>query len=157
MRANLNKALSFVGLAVDESGHLNGVKRASTLSEAERRAAELRADLAQRGVHKDVLAFCRAELLADKHFHAVLEANKSIAAKIRYRTGLADDGSALVDRALGGGLPMLAINSLRSRSEQSEQRGFANLVKGIALSEAADLIVTCESAEEFSASLNGGR
>ena len=29
--------------------------------------------------------------------------------------------------------------------------------EGVALSEAADLIVTCESAEEFSASLNGGR
>lgn len=131
MRANLNVALSFVGLAVDDSGKLNAAKRAHTLSEAERRATELRADLAQRGVHKDVLAFCRAELLADDYFHAVLEANKSIAAKIRDRTGLAEDGNLLVDRALGGPLPMLAINSLRSQSEQSEQRGFANLVKGV--------------------------
>lgn len=131
MRANLNVALSFVGLAVDESGKLNSASRARTLSEAERRASELRADLAQRGVHQDVLTFCRAELVVDNYFHAVLEANKSIAAKLREKTGLTDDGGGLVDRALGGDPPMLAINSLRTRSEQSEQRGFANLVKGV--------------------------
>ncbi len=131
MRTNLNVALSFVGLVVDESGKLNPSARAHTLSEAERRARELRTDLTDRGVHQDVLTFCRAELLADNYFHAVLEANKSIAAKLRQRTGLTDDGSVLVDRVLGGDLPMLAINGLRTRSEQSEQRGFANLVKGV--------------------------
>ena len=131
MRANLNRALLFDGHAVDESGTLVRVERARTLSDAERRANELRADLSARGVHEDVLKFCRAELVEDNYFHAVLEAAKSIAAKLRDRTGLTDDGGALVDRALGGNLPMVAINSLRSRSEQDEQRGFANLVKGV--------------------------
>lgn len=131
MRANLNKALLFDGHAVDESGTLVRVERARTLSDAEHRANELRADLSARGVHEDVLKFCRAELIDDNYFHAVLEAAKSIAAKLRDRTGLTDDGGALVDRALGGNPPMVAINSLRSRSEQDEQRGFANLVKGV--------------------------
>jgi hypothetical protein len=36
----------------------------------------------------DVLKFCREELVADNYFHAVLEAVKSIADKLRVRTGL---------------------------------------------------------------------
>ena len=106
------------------------VERANTLSEARRRAVELRADLTGRGVHPDVLKFCKEELLADDYFHAVLEAVKSVAEKLRERTGLTDDGGTLIDRALGGSPPLLAINALKTESEQSEQRGFANLLKG---------------------------
>jgi uncharacterized protein (TIGR02391 family) len=131
MRANLNRALAFAGLAVDPSGELVRVERAQTLSEAQRRAAELRTDLEIRNVHPDVLRFCREELLADNYFHAVLEATKSVADKLRARTGLTDDGSILVDRALGGDLPLLAINAFEGESERAEQRGFANIVKGV--------------------------
>jgi len=131
LRDNVNKALVFAGLLVSESGTLEAVEAALTLSEAQRRAQDLRADLALRGVHADVLKFCRAELLADNYFHAVLEATKSVMDKIRSKTGLQDDGSALVDRALAGDLPMLAINRLRNDNEKSEQRGFANLVRGM--------------------------
>ena len=130
MRTNLNRALAFASLAVDAAGKLGGAQQAHTLADAEHRAQALRADLTKRGVHPDVLLFCRAELLADNYFHAVLEATKSIATKLRTRTGLTDDGGTLVDRALGGDMPMLAINSLKSESERSEQRGFANLLKG---------------------------
>ena len=131
MRAKLNCALAFAGLAVDEAGTLISVEQARTLSEAQRRANDLRADLELRSVHPDVLRFCREELLADNYFHAVLEAAKSVADKLRQRTGLSDDEGTLVDRALGGDLPLLAINSLSTESEKSEQRGFANLVKGV--------------------------
>jgi uncharacterized protein (TIGR02391 family) len=106
------------------------VANATTIPEAEQRAQLLRSALTARGVHADVLRFCRAELLADNYFHAVLEATKSIADKIRSRTGLTDDGAILVDHALCGDTPMLAINDLRTENEWSEQRGFANLVKG---------------------------
>jgi uncharacterized protein (TIGR02391 family) len=106
------------------------VEEARTLSDAQRRAKELRADLVSRGVHPDVLKFCREELLADNYFHAVMEAVKSVSDKIRNRTGLTDDGSILVDRALAGTPPMLAINPLKTESEKSEQKGFANLLRG---------------------------
>jgi uncharacterized protein (TIGR02391 family) len=129
-RTHLNEALAFAGLAVDASGTLSAVEQARTLSEAQRRAQELRADLTTRGVHPDVLRFCREELLADNYFHAVLEAVKSVADKLRARTGLTDDGAPLVDRALTGDPPMLAINPLKTESEKSEQRGFANLLRG---------------------------
>ena len=62
MRAKVNGALAFAGLAVDASGTLGPLAQATTLSEAQRRAQELRADLASRGVHLDVLRFCREEL-----------------------------------------------------------------------------------------------
>jgi uncharacterized protein (TIGR02391 family) len=77
-----------------------------------------------------VLRFCREELVADNYFHAVLEAVKSIADKIRTRTGLSDDGNTLIDRALAGDLPMLMINPLKTESEKSEQKGFTNLLRG---------------------------
>jgi uncharacterized protein (TIGR02391 family) len=129
-RTNLNLALSFSGLAVDESGNVISIKEAHTLSEAAKRAEALQADLRTRGVHPDVLRFCRAELVADNYFHAVLEATKSIADKLRSKTGLTDDGADLVDKALSGNPPLVAINSLGTKSERSEQSGFANLIKG---------------------------
>jgi uncharacterized protein (TIGR02391 family) len=130
MRAHLNRALAFAGLAVDEAGTLAPVEQARTLSEAQRRAQELRADLNTRGVHPDVLRFCREELLADNYFHAVMEAVKSVADKLRARTGLTDDGAPLVDRAFTGDPPMLAINPLKTESEKMEQKGFAHLLRG---------------------------
>ncbi len=130
MRALLNRALAFAGLFVHETGELKSAETAQTLPEAQRRARDLRADLEGRGVHPDVLKFCRSELVADNYFHAVQEAVKSVADKMRSRTGLTDDGATLVNRVLDGSPPLLAINSNASVSELSEQSGFANLVRG---------------------------
>ena len=130
MRALLNQTLAFSGLVMDETGKLTKTETAQTLPEAQRRARDLRADLEGRGVHPDVLKFCRAELLADNYFHAVQEAVKSVADKMRSRTRLTDDGATLVERVLGGRTPLLAINPYASASELSEQRGIANLVRG---------------------------
>lgn len=131
MRLNLNKALAFAGLAMEASGEVVAVDAALTLPEAARRANQLRADLVSRGVHPDVLSFCRAELVAENYFHAVLEATKSVAAKLRKLSGLSGDGASLVDCTLCGEKPVIGINELRTESEHSEQRGFANLVKGM--------------------------
>ena len=131
LRAKVNAALSFAGLAVMASGELVPTESVTTLAEAARRAQELRADLAARHTHPDVLACCRAELVADNYFHAVLEAAKSIAVKLRARTGLLSDGAALVDAALSGDSPALRISRFATESERSEQRGFATLVKGV--------------------------
>jgi hypothetical protein len=117
MRANVNRALAFVGLAVEADGEVVASDTAKTLTEAERRARELRADLTARDIHPDVLGFCREELVADNYFHAVLEATKSVADKLRARTGLTDDGAALVDKVLAGEIPMLAVNALKSENE----------------------------------------
>lgn len=131
MRHALNTVLVLCGLAVDDAGTLDRAARAMTLPDAEQRARELRASLQSRGIHPDVLTFCRAELIADNYFHAVLEAAKSVPNKLRTLTGLDLDGAELIDRALGGGTPLLAINSLQTLSARSEQKGFVNLLKGV--------------------------
>jgi uncharacterized protein (TIGR02391 family) len=130
-RAQLNEVLAFAGWNIGEDGKLNTVSPANTLTEAQERVGRLRAALTQRNVHHDVLRFCRAELLQDNYFHAVFEATKSVAQKIRDKTGLTGDGADIVDKAFGLRAPMLAINSLRTDTEQSEQTGFANLLKGM--------------------------
>ncbi len=132
-RYKLNQVLSFEGLFLGEDGNVTLSKKATTISESAARASRLKEKLVLRNVHPDVLRFCQEELLVDNYFHAVFEATKSVAEKIRNRTGLTSDGSSLVDQAFAfkSGIPHLALNSLRTESEQSEQRGFMNLLKGL--------------------------
>jgi uncharacterized protein (TIGR02391 family) len=132
-RAEVNTVLAFCGLELREDGSLVRRAEASTISQAQRSATALRRALVERKVHPDVLAFCRAELVTDNYFHAVFEAAKSVAQKLRDRTGLTSDGGRLADEALGlsGGTPKLAFNSLRTESERSEQTGLMNLIKGL--------------------------
>jgi uncharacterized protein (TIGR02391 family) len=82
-----------------------------------------------------VLRYCKAELLQENYFHAVFEATKSIAAKIRGLSGLASDGAELAQGAFGlpkdGTPPLLAVNDLRTDTDRGEQRGFANLLVGL--------------------------
>ena len=133
-RSELNVVLAFSGLQLFEDGALRRRSAATTLSQAEMAAGALRKALVERKVHADVLRFCRAELVADNYFHAVFEAAKSVAEKLREKTGLVSDGASLVDDALGlgkSGLPRLAFNTLRTDSERSEHTGLMNLIKGL--------------------------
>ena len=134
IRGNLNEALLLAGLQLTEEGQLRRVRAAKTLSEAQKRANRLRSELKRRQVHGDVLRFCTAEIIQKNYFHAVLEATKSLAAKIREKTGLTNDGAELVDEAFGIGkkeYPILAINSLQTDTEKSEHTGVMNLMKGV--------------------------
>lgn len=133
-RNKINTVLAFAGLCFNESGGFEACAKANTLSEAEFRASALRKALIARRVHSDVLKYCRAELLVDNYFHAVFEATKSLADKLRQMTSLASDGAELVDGALSFGQtghPRLAFNSLVTESEKSEQKGLVNLMKGV--------------------------
>lgn len=132
-QAELNRVLSFEGIRLSDEGKLEGCKQARTISDAEAAADQLRRKLIERGVHADVLKFCRAELVQRNYFHAVLEAAKSVAQKIRDKTGLTSDGGELVDEAFGIGkkaYPVLAFNALSTDSEKSEHKGLMNLMKG---------------------------
>ncbi len=130
-RFELNKVLAFSGLVLGDNGKLREITTAQTLSEAQERAGRLYKQLLDRNTHSDILLFCRAELLQDNYFHAVFEATKSIADKIREKSGLSSDGGKLVDEAFGGKLPLLAFNTLRTETERSEHAGFMNLLKGL--------------------------
>jgi hypothetical protein len=83
-RSTLNVSLALVGLWLGTDGRVARLsERARTLDEAHERADALGTELARRNVHPDVLTFCRAELLRENYFHAVLEACKSVADKVR--------------------------------------------------------------------------
>lgn len=133
-RDQLNAVLSFSGISLGEDGHVRWSTQASNLDEALARATRLHSALVSRAVHADVLRFCRAELVQENYFHAVFEAMKSIAAKIRQLSGLTTDGSELVTQAFSLGKdckPVLAINSLATETDKGEQRGFVNLLIGL--------------------------
>ena len=127
----LNKILALHGLEFREDGKMHAVKKANTLSEAVLRAQRLKNQLVERKVHSIILQFADQEIKSDNYFHTVLEAMKSITSVIREKTGYYADGTQLVDATLTGNTPCLVINNYTTDSEKMEQRGFANLLKGL--------------------------
>lgn len=130
----MNAVLAFAGLSLCSDGKLKQRSVARSISEAQNRAQLLRDKLRSRDVYQDVLQFCQAELLQDNYFHAVFEATKSVADKIRQRSGLTKDGSQLVDEAFGwgqSGIPLLVFNKLETETDWSEHTGMINLLKGL--------------------------
>src|SRR6185437_10259422 len=129
----LNERLAFVGQHVTDKGQVARGARAQTLDEATRIATSIRDELQRRSTHPEVLRYCSVEVLKKAHFHACLEATKSIFDRLRGITGAPGDGAGLIDATLSlgkSGTPMLAINTLRTQTEKDEQTGFANLIKG---------------------------
>lgn len=131
LRRSVNVSLAFIGLQFHADGKFRKISPAATLKDAEQRANDLHATLVDRGVHTDVLQFCRAELLEDNYFHAVLEAAKSVSQKVRDRLNHPGDGAALFTYAFAGDAPRLRINALATDSQRSEQSGFLNLLIGM--------------------------
>ena len=131
LRAGLNQALAFAGLELGSEGKLRLSTTAATLDEAQQRAGRLDTELKRRGVHHEILRFCRAELVQDNCFHAVLEAAKSVGDRIRTMTNLGSDGANLVNEAFGLPMPILAFNSLQTETEKGEHRGYLNLLIGM--------------------------
>ncbi|GAA1351694.1 TIGR02391 family protein [Falsarthrobacter nasiphocae] len=130
----LNEHLAFVGLRVNDKGIVVRGAKAQTLDEASRVATSIRDELLRRKTHPEVLRYCSVEVLKKAHFHACLEAVKSIFERLRKTTGAQGDGAALVDAALAlgkTGVPVLAINELGTQTERDEQTGVANLIKGL--------------------------
>lgn len=129
-RQQLNTILAFSGLEYGQDGKFRECKTAKTLDEAEKRARTIRAKFQGRQIHPEVLKYCRPELLQDNYFHAVFEASKGLAQRIRDLSGVQADGAALIDKVFSIERPVLAINSLRTETERSEHKGFALLMKG---------------------------
>lgn len=130
-RDGLNVALSFAGFAVNAGGQVITTSRETTIEGARARATRLQSKLEARGTHPEIFAYCRAELLTENYFHAVLEAVKGLGERLRQLSGLTSDGAELVNTALSTKSPVLALNSLRTETEVSEQKGIANLLIGL--------------------------
>lgn len=130
-RDGLNVALAFGAYGVNERGQVVHTTPETTLTGARARAGRLKSSLEARGTHHEVFTYCRAELLEDNYFHAVLEATKGVADRIRKMSGLTADGADLVNEAFALKAPRILVNSLKTETERSEQKGVSNLLVGL--------------------------
>ena len=130
-RMEVNKILMLKGLEIDDGGNFRSVQTAQGVSEVQRRTRELRQKLYGYGAHQYVLSCCKEELLAEDYFHAVQEAAKSLCDRVRKMTNLPEDGNELIQRAFSIKDPYIALNSLRTSSEQNQQNGFKEMILGI--------------------------
>jgi len=129
-RTQLNAILSLSGLEFGKDGQFRRTTMATTLDQAEARLRTIQHKLRGRAIHPDVIKYCRTELLQDNYFHAVFEAAKGLAQRIRDLSGIEGDGAALVDKVFSIENPILALNFLKTDTEKSEHKGFAQLLKG---------------------------
>lgn len=133
LRDELNEALAFKGLHVDEAGELRRGAHAKTLAEAAAIAGRLRSELTRRQVHAEVVKYCREELIRKSLFHAMFEACKGVAERIRQLTGQTSDGAELIDTAFStkSGDPRLKVNSYKTATDISDHKGLGNLIRGV--------------------------
>ena len=129
-RAELNSILAFSGFEYGSDGRFRHRDKVHTIDEAERRANAIRTKFRGRRLHSEVLKYCQAEMMAENYFHAVFEATKGLAQRIRNVSGVGYDGARLVDMVFSIDKPLLAMNTLRTETERSEHKGFALLLKG---------------------------
>ena len=129
----INPFLRFSGVEYNDDGEFRLVSRTASLSEAEKRAKAVTNRMSSRRVHVEVQKYCSAEYMAENYFHAVFEATKGLAERIRDKTGLEIDGVNLVKQSFErprNGLPKLAFNTLAVETERNEHDGFMNLLLG---------------------------
>ena len=133
-RAQLNLALAFVGLHVNDSGRVVKGEYSSTVDEAHRAANSVILELRRRETHEVVLSACEQTVLEGNLFHALFEAAKTLPARLREITKSQKDGAALIDQvtALGAsGIPIVqVVDEVDSQSGRDAQRGFHELCKG---------------------------
>lgn len=129
-RSALNTILAFSGLEFGADGQFTRQDAARTLDEAERRVRTIRSKFQGRRMHPEVIKYCRTELMQDNYFHAVFEATKGLAQRIRDLSGVDADGAKLVDQVFSIDQLLLAINTLRTETDKNEHKGFAALLKG---------------------------
>jgi uncharacterized protein (TIGR02391 family) len=133
LRDQLGGVLVLFGYRITEDGKLGLGAKATTLSAAAKLAGELQVELHRRDTHAELLKYCDQELITRDLFHAMSEAIKGVAQRIREQSGLVFDGQDLFDAAFGTAKhrPVLFINDYLSDSDISEQKGFKNLLIGI--------------------------
>lgn len=130
-RDELTQILSLSGYAVREDGRVIRASRTSTASEASARSERLHQLLTARGAHAEVIRHCRPELLRKDCYAAVFEAVKGLGARMREKSGLDEDGRALVQATLRGKQPRVLLTDCSTVTERNEQQGIALLAEGI--------------------------
>jgi uncharacterized protein (TIGR02391 family) len=106
---------------------------ATTLDEVARLAGRLQNELKRWDVHQQVIRYCEEEILRKSIFHAVFEATKGVAERLRDLSGSTLDGADLVDHCFSTRVspPVIRINDFRTETQVSEHKGFATMLKGV--------------------------
>ncbi len=127
----VNMQLALVGLEITKSGDIKTVIKATTADEVERRFNSIQRKLSQRGIHHEVTKYCTRELLHENYTHAVFEAAKGLAERVRIMTNTDKDGGELFDYVFSTKAPKLLINELKTQSDRSEMLGLKELMCAI--------------------------
>ena len=130
IRSEVNQQLAFVGYELAESGKFREIAVASTISDVQIKVNNLKQEVEQRKGHSEIIKYCKAELLVNNYFHAVLEANKGLFQRIRDLSGMKTDGNKLIEEVFSKN-PILIINNFQTSSEKNEHEGFCSLLKGL--------------------------
>lgn len=130
IRSEVNQQLAFVGYELAESGKFREIAVASTISDVQIKANNLKQEIEKRKGHSEIIKYCKAELLVNNYFHAVLEANKGLFQRIRDLSGMKTDGNKLIEEVFSKN-PILIINNFQTNSEKNEHEGFCSLLKGL--------------------------
>jgi uncharacterized protein (TIGR02391 family) len=131
LRDAINEPLALAGLHVDDAGRVATGPVATTLDEIAKLRGRLRSQLLSRGAHPEVLRYCEREVIEQNPFHAMQEAVKGVMERLRRHTGLPGDGADLIQVCFSGNPARIQINPQVTVSEQSEQKGFMNLLIGL--------------------------
>jgi uncharacterized protein (TIGR02391 family) len=126
----INQQLSFIGYQYNTNGKFSEIKQATTISEAQQKADNLKSKLEERNSHNEIYKCCKAELLVNNYSHSVFEANKGLFKRIRNLSLQTEDGNKLIELVFSTN-PILIINNYQSNSEKNEHNGFCNLLKGL--------------------------
>ncbi len=131
LRLSINEVLMLVGIEIRDDGKFYHIVAAQQLSEVKRRTKDLREKLTMYGAHYCVIACCKDEWLSQDYFHAVQEAAKSLAERVRQMSGLNMDGSQLFETAFKISDPYIALNRLQTSTEKNQQNGLREMMCGI--------------------------
>ena len=78
-----------------------------------------------------VLSVASRQLFADRHYtRSVEQGFKAVNSVVKQRTGFADEGRPLMERAFSGKAPKLSVNELKTRTDTDEQTGTMMLFAG---------------------------
>lgn len=131
-RNRLNRALMYAGYEINKLNQIVPATISPAQTEAERLAKTLRTELLRRKAHADVLHCVRPDLLETGYSPVISEAIRSLADKIRSKTGLGETSPDIVKMAFGVEYgPVLVFNSLSSDGEKAEHRGLVHLIHGL--------------------------
>lgn len=68
---------------------------------------------------------------AENYKNAILDAMHFLSNTLRDKSGIDGDGVSLVGQALSGESPKLKLNKLQTETEQNQQRGYSEIIRGL--------------------------